>query len=100
MQHEPLKFPEDVHVSYELRDLLLRMLAKVGHLIPNPIGLHLWTGKLMRIVIAVLDTTAMQRGSISSWQFKHLMAGANRMSARNLFSTDQGGSTSASPVHE
>lgn len=30
VQHEPLKFPEDVHVSYELRDLLLRMLAKVG----------------------------------------------------------------------
>ena len=32
VQHEPLKFPEDVHVSYELRDLLLRMLAKVSHL--------------------------------------------------------------------
>ncbi len=29
VQHEPLRFPSQPQVSHELRDLLLRMLAKV-----------------------------------------------------------------------
>lgn len=30
VQHEPLRFPQHPQVSHELKDLLLRMLTKVG----------------------------------------------------------------------